>query len=113
LTDASPLPTDLRKQLLAGLVVFGGADGETHWRWNAEHDARNAPIMFHRGKILKVRRLMHAAFNGPIPANMSVTRVCGAPGCVRPKHLALVPHAKTLERWRGVRKFYGEERTTE
>ena len=66
-------------------------------------DARRAPIILFgpsgRMKIHKVARLLYQVFVGPIPDNKSVVRACDVPGCIRPRHLRVVPHKTTLARW--------------
>lgn len=59
-------------------------------RWTGNHNAKGYGRVYHRGKVVKVHRLLWEIDRGPIPEGMVLDHICQTKDCVMTSHMQLL-----------------------
>ncbi len=70
------------------------------WAWGGTHDRDGYPKQISVGSrgVVRVHRLIHEMFNGPIPEGYDVDHTCRNRGRINPSHLEAVTHRENMHR---------------
>lgn len=88
----------LRERVLAGLVI----DPSGCLLWRGGVDSNGYGRLRHRGRWVRVHRVMFEMFDGPIPAGLEPDHTCEVHRCGAPAHLELVTHRVNMLRSRSM-----------
>jgi len=68
------------------------ADPSGCWLWPYSTDGKGYGQVWQAGRLVRVHRLAHEVFVGPIPPGLEIDHTCKSRGCLRWDHLEAVTH---------------------
>ena len=77
------------KQDRLKIVMRVTPDGDC-LRWTGNHNAKGYGRVYHKGKVVKVHRLLWELDRGPIPEGMVLDHICQTKDCVMLDHMQLL-----------------------
>jgi hypothetical protein len=57
------------------------------WEWTGARNSKGYGKVSWQGKEMRVHRIFHEHFNGPLPEGMNACHHCDNPPCCNPEHL--------------------------